>query len=310
MTFTRRTLLLSAAASLARSDDAKPKTCPNCRPSDETVDCFKRCHFPSEQQPDHCYYVGGSGPPVLLLHELPGLTKQDIRLANKLVCQGYTVILPLLFGVPGQDRFLHSLFTVCGKDQFDCGGSGRTPKPLTWIRDLRAAIRAQWLDGKGIGIIGMCLTGEFPIPLLCVPDVKAAVLCQPTDPFNILTLLHLGPGSKLSLSKDDIEAGQKSTIPILGIKYSGDLYCPDKRFETIAGLFPNRFYWLELAGMHHSSLGEDLSDIAFEEVCIYFSQQLKGVPVSPDKKFPHYSTCTSKVPAKVTCHPHASGCQI
>jgi dienelactone hydrolase len=312
MMITRRTLLLSAAASSATCPHDAPKTCPACQLGDETIDCFKLCHFPSEQQRDHCYYVRGSGPPVLLLHELPGLTKQDIRLANKIVCQGYTVILPLLFGVPGQDRFLHSLFTVCGKDQFDCGRTGQTPKAFTWIRNLCATIRSQWPDGKGIGIIGMCLTGEFPIPLLAVPDVKAAILCQPTDPFNLLTLLRLGPGSKLSLSKEDIEAGQKSTIPILGIKYSSDLYCPDKRFETISGLFPNRFYWLELggSGIHHSSLGEDLSDIAFEEVCIYFSQQLKGVNVSPEKKFPHYSSCTSKVPAKVTCHPHANGCQI
>jgi hypothetical protein len=62
----------------------------------------------------------------------------------------------------------------------------------------------------------------------------------------------------------------------LGIRYSGDALCPSARFEKLAQIFPQRFYRLDLDGHHHSSLGEDFCEAAFEEVRGYLSQQLKG----------------------------------
>jgi len=43
-----------------------------------------------------------------------------------LICDGYTTLVPLPFGDPHDCRAAHFLSTICGKDQFDCGASGRT----------------------------------------------------------------------------------------------------------------------------------------------------------------------------------------
>ena len=309
MKLSRRGLIFSGAGVLSRIAKASG-SCSQCRPCDETIACFDPLPITDSKGGRHTVYVAGQGPPVVVLHELPGLTPQDIRLANKLVCEGYAVLLPLLFGQPGDNRFSHYLHTICGKDQFNCAGSGQTPRPVDWVREYCASIRKTWREGLGIGVIGMCLTGEFPIPLMALPDVKAAVMCQPTDPFNILTLIHLGPGSKLSLAGSDIEAAQKSGLPILGIKYAGDPYCPDARFKALAKLFPGRFYWLELAGHRHSSLGEHLCDAAFDEVSRYLGQQLKGVSPIPGKKFPNLAQLTDGPPkSKISCGMPANNCK-
>ena len=237
---------------------------------------------------------------MVVLHELPGLTKADLGFAKRLIESGYTALVPLLFGNPGEDRFFYNFFHICGTDQFDCGGRGRTPLPLKWIREFCCTIRETWKEGLGFGVIGMCLTGEFPISLLTVPDMQAAVMCQPTDPFNALTLVGLGPGSKISLSDDDLKAARdQSSIPILGIRYNADLFCPGKRFETFARMFPQRFHRLDLDGFHHSSLGEDFCEAAFDEVRLYLGQQLKGP--SAGGKFPHLSRLPADFKGATRC---------
>lgn len=291
----RRLLLLGCGAvtsgMAARRDlDPQQESCSSC---DETIRCFTQIEFEHPKGNQHRVYVGGSGPPVLVLHELPGLTKEDIRFAKMLIEDGYTALVPLLFGKPGDDRFLYNLFHICGKEKFDCGGSGRTPPALEWIREFSGSIRKTWKDGLGTGVVGMCLTGEVPLALLTVPGVQAAVICQPTDPFTLLTLLHLGPGSKLSLNEDDVKAAQdKSTIPILGIRYSGDAFCPAARFDEVGKRFPNRFYRLDLDGHGHSSLGDNFCQAAFDEVRRYLGRQLKGT--SSGERFP----ALSRLPAE------------
>jgi dienelactone hydrolase len=302
--------MLFGAAALARIAAASDTS--QCPPCDESIKSFDPQPFTDGKGIRHVVYVAGQGPPVVVLHELPGLAPQDIRLAKKLVGEGYTALVPLLFGAPCDNRFAHFVHTVCRKDQFDCGRSGKTPPAVDWIREYCATVRKTWKDGLGMGVIGMCLTGEFPIPLLANPDVKAAVMCQPTDPFNGLTLIHLGPGSRLSVSGEDISNAQKSGVPILGIKYSGDPYCPDARFDTLARLFPKRFYWLELEGHHHSSLGEDLCDAAFDEVRLYLGRQLKGASPISGKTFPNLAQLTTTPPKKkATCQMqmHKNGCE-
>jgi len=46
----------------------------------------------------HNLYCRGSGPAVVVLHELPGLDYGAVALADRLIGTGYTVYLPHLFG--------------------------------------------------------------------------------------------------------------------------------------------------------------------------------------------------------------------
>ena len=48
----------------------------------------------------HPTYRKGSGPGVVVIHEIPGLTPKVIGFAEELVAAGYTVVLPHLFGTP------------------------------------------------------------------------------------------------------------------------------------------------------------------------------------------------------------------
>ncbi len=307
-TLSRRFLILAGAGAIASKigwGAASDLHALDCSARENSISCFEPFDFKDSSGALHSVYAAGAGPPVVVLHELPGLTPEDIRLAKLLIAEGYTAVLPLLFGKPGDDRFLHSYFSICGKNQFDCDGTGRTPPPLQWIRELCGYIRKRWTEGAGIGVIGMCLTGEFPIALLNVDSVEAAVLCQPTNPFSILTIFHLGKGSSFGLAKSDLDyARSQSTIPLLGIRYSGDPLCPGRRFDELSRMMPTRFYRLDLEGHHHSSLGMDLCGLAFDEVRLYLGSRLKGTPAIDGRSFPALSKLGAIAPSPVTLGEH------
>jgi dienelactone hydrolase len=48
----------------------------------------------------HPTYRKGSGPGVILIHEIPGITPEVIGFAEELVAAGYTVVMPHPFGRP------------------------------------------------------------------------------------------------------------------------------------------------------------------------------------------------------------------
>ncbi|HEY5339262.1 MAG TPA: dienelactone hydrolase family protein, partial [Rhizomicrobium sp.] len=47
-------------------------------------------------------YRRGSGPAVIIIHEIPGLHPQVVRFADRVAAAGMTVFLPSLFGTPGK----------------------------------------------------------------------------------------------------------------------------------------------------------------------------------------------------------------
>ena len=44
----------------------------------------------------------GSGPGVIVVHEIPGITPLVTRFANEVVDAGFTVVMPSLVGTPGK----------------------------------------------------------------------------------------------------------------------------------------------------------------------------------------------------------------
>ena len=52
-------------------------------------------------------YRRGTGPGVVLVHELPGITPEVITFADEVVEAGFTVVMPHLFGTPGAAFNLH-----------------------------------------------------------------------------------------------------------------------------------------------------------------------------------------------------------
>lgn len=207
----------------------------------------------------HPVYRRGSGPGVLLMHELPGMVPQCVDLADHLIDQGFTVFLPLMFGEPDAPPASFRLaLPTCLRHEFHCLATQRSSPITRWLRALcLERIRPADPQGRGIGAIGMCFTGGFVLSLF-IPDVLLApVLCQPALPALALTR---GRKAALGTSPDDLAEAQASPVPILGFRFQGDRLCPPERFDTLRQVFGPRFEGHELPGNEHSVLTIDFVD--------------------------------------------------
>ena len=256
-------------------------------------------------------YVVGSGPPVIFLHELPGLTDEDLEAAKKVSGLGYTVVVPLFFGKPGGDgNALLNALAWCERSQFACNEGNRTSPHVVWLRDLTRSARQRWSAGRGVAVIGMCLTGAFPVALLSEPDVVAAVLCQPTIPFNAMTRFGWGTDtSALGVSPEDLKQAKSSKAPLLGLRYVGDWRSRPPRFERLVKEFEGRFFRLDIeataSGSHHSTLAGDYCEEAFLEMKAFLNRYLKETPDATET-FPRRSVPNSlkEVRVQAACGGH------
>src|SRR5262249_39059452 len=113
----------------------------------------------------HVVFRKGAGPGVVLMHELPGLTQECIRLAEAISDDGFTVHLPLLFGDPGDHHPVQFLAQLCVSHEFAIFAAGGGSPVVTWLRALCRRAKAD-CGGPGVGVIGLCLTGNFAISLM------------------------------------------------------------------------------------------------------------------------------------------------
>jgi dienelactone hydrolase len=61
---------------------------------------FSTFEFTSEGFPARTVYTKGTGPAVVLLHELPGMIPECVDLGRRIAEAGFTVYMPLLFDQP------------------------------------------------------------------------------------------------------------------------------------------------------------------------------------------------------------------
>jgi dienelactone hydrolase len=110
----------------------------------------------------HPTYRKGSGPGVILIHEIPGITPEVIGFAEELVAAGYTVVMPHLFGRPevgmSVGSTLGALRQLCVSAEFTKLATGVTSPVAGWLRSLARELHAE-LGGPGVGALGMCFTG-------------------------------------------------------------------------------------------------------------------------------------------------------
>src|SRR5512133_3607238 len=87
-------------------------------------------------------FRGGSGPAVLVLHEIPGLHPGVIDFARRLIAAGYSVYLPSLFGRPAAPangrEIVRSILRVCVAREFT-KLADRTSPVVGWLRALAAS---------------------------------------------------------------------------------------------------------------------------------------------------------------------------
>lgn len=243
----------------------------------------------------HLVFVRGEGPPILLMHELPGLTVACVAFANRMVERGFKVYMPLFFGQPNKQpnglKIAGKFFRICISREFLVFSQHKTSPVVEWLRSLSRRIHRE-NEGASMGAIGMCMTGGFAIPLLVEPFMMAPALSQPALPGCITTSCKRSLGvspEDFAIAKQRVENG----VPVYGFRFSNDSMAPQERFDRLAEDFGSQFHPTVIDSSKgnphgikssaHSVFTDDYDDTpghptreAFEILMRFFEERLRG----------------------------------
>jgi dienelactone hydrolase len=220
----------------------------------------------------HPIYSTGNGPPVVLLHELPGMVEECLDLGLILGRQ-FRVHLPLLFGRPGEFAMMSNILRLCVSRELHLFAAHKTSPIVDWLRALCRKLKAD-SNAPGIGVVGMCLTAGFALALIAEESVLAPVVAQPGLPLFV----HK---AALGLSEADIAAAQRRAAELgdncmLGLRYAGDRICPPQKIDTIKALFGPAFDYEEFSGDRHATLTVHRHPRALERTIGFLSERLSA----------------------------------
>ena len=102
-------------------------------------------------------YKRGSGPAVIIIHEMPGLHPLVVRFADAVAAAGMTVYCPNLFGVAGRPAThprgaATMLGGICIRREFNVWASDRSSPIVEWLKALARKVHAD-CGGKGVGAV-------------------------------------------------------------------------------------------------------------------------------------------------------------
>jgi len=241
-------------------------------------------------------YRAGSGPGVVVVHEVPGITPLVADFGRRVVDAGFTVAMPSLFGEPGRPMgmpyVVKSMWGACVSREFATWALNRTSPVVEWLRALARDLHRQ-AGGKGVGAVGMCLTGGFALAMAVDDDLLAPVLSQPSMP------MPLGPARSRALGLSDADLAQVKArvehddLCVLGLRFSNDRAVPDARWARYREELGDNFIGVEIdsspGNPHgipktaHSVLTEHLVDQpghptrdALDRVLAFFRDRLMG----------------------------------
>jgi dienelactone hydrolase len=240
-------------------------------------------------------YRTGSGPAVIVMSEIPGITPNVARFARFVADAGFTAVMPHVFGDDGRDvsngYAAGSLARACISREFTVLALGKTSPITTWLRALATHEHGR-CGGPGVGAVGMCFTGGFALGMMVDDVVLAPVLSQPSLPFPVSKAHRRSIG----VSEADTRRIQERALAgtcVLGLRFTGDKLSPPERFEHLRELLGDAFVAVELdsspGNPHghrktaHSVLTEDLDDrpgtptrAALDRVLEFFAERLGG----------------------------------
>lgn len=242
----------------------------------------------------HDIYRAGSGPAVIVIAEIPGMTPKVIEFADRVRDLGCTAVMPHLFGTPGRPasgRYaIETLAKICVSKEFSSLALGHTGPVVSWLRAL-ARNEHERCGGPGVGAVGMCYTGGFGLAMAIDASVIAPVLSQPSLPFPLTRSRR----SDIQLSAVDWERIQtrasEENLCVIGLRFTGDKIVPAERFRAIKDRLGDNFIAVELdsspGNPHghpraaHSVLTEHLDDrpgtptrAALDQVLEFFRDRL------------------------------------
>ncbi|MFF3677968.1 dienelactone hydrolase family protein [Streptomyces sp. NPDC002120] len=200
----------------------------------------------------------GTGPAVIIMAEIPGITPKVIEFAERVAATGCTAVLPVLFGVPGREAspgaagwptvgraMASALWQVCVSREFTVLATGRSSRVVRWLRALAAAEHER-CGGPGVGAVGMCLTGGFALAMATDERLVAPVLSQPSLP---LACTASRAGS-IDISPEELAVVrgrcERDGLQVLGLRFRGDRLVPGDRFAYLRRELGDAFVAVEL----------------------------------------------------------------
>lgn len=193
----------------------------------------------------------GSGPAVIIIHEMPGMHPLVVRFADHVAEAGMTVFLPNLFGTPGRPptpgyAIGQMLRGICIAREFDVWATDRSSPIVDWLRALARKVHGE-CGGRGVGAVGMCFTGNFALAMMTEPSVVAPVLSQPSLPLPIGSKAR---AAAMGVSDAEVACARRrfaeENLSMIGLRFRGDGFVPDARFETYKRTFGDKFEAIEL----------------------------------------------------------------
>lgn len=221
-------------------------------------------------------YRKGSGPGVVVIHEMPGLIPEVVDFGEEVVEAGFTVVMPVLFGDPGRKggpgAFAKATRQVCVSKEFTKLATGETSPVAGWLRSLARELHTE-LGGPGVGALGMCFTGGFALAMMVDESVTAPVLCQPSVPFPV----GKARAADLNLSPADLDAVKQRArggCEVLGLQYAQDP-ATGTRFEALAHEIGDAFIRVEFPGRKHSTVTLHRQQEGVDRVLAFFGERLR-----------------------------------
>ncbi|HEV8114591.1 MAG TPA: dienelactone hydrolase family protein [Acidimicrobiales bacterium] len=222
-------------------------------------------------------FRAGSGPAVVVIHEVPGITPAVADFGRKVADAGCTAVLPSLFGEPGKAPTtaygLARLVGVCVSREFTAFRRGQASPITVWLRDLARDAHAE-CGGPGVGVVGMCATGGFALAMMVDDTVLAPVLSQPSLPAAVTRRQK----ADLGLSADDLALVKERVAGgtcVLGLRYKDDPLVPEARFQRLRDELGAGFEAVEFDGRQHSVLTEHLQPEGVARVIEFLRERLE-----------------------------------
>ena len=194
-------------------------------------------------------YRKGSGPGVVLIPEMPGIHPGVLALGNHLVDNGFTVVIPSLYGTPGAPALRAGALGViargCVAKEFAAFATNKDRPISHYLRALARDLNAK-TPGRGVGVIGQCFSGGFALAAAVDDSVLAPVMSQPSLPMPLTPRQRADSGVTDAELKIIEKRAADEGLCALGLRFSGDPLVPAERFKTLKDRLGDAFEVIEL----------------------------------------------------------------
>jgi len=185
-------------------------------------------------------HVAGSGPAVIVMTEMPGISPHVARFSRWVRDAGFTVYMPSLFGRDGAVANVEEGVAVfqraCVSAEFRAFAANKSSPVTQWLRSLARLAHGE-CGGPGVGAIGMCFTGNFALTMMLEPSMLAPVLAEPTLPLDDPAGLEIAP-EELTAVRERLE---REDLTVMAYRFEGDQFCRAERFAAYSEALGDRF---------------------------------------------------------------------